>query len=64
MPRGRPRAGSDYVPRIRVNFRLEPEVAKALERVAKRQKLSRNTYVDRVLRAALEADGLLPKKSL
>jgi predicted HicB family RNase H-like nuclease len=59
MPRGRPRSGSDYVPRIRVNFRLEPEVAKALERAAKRQKLSRNAYVDRVLRVALETEGLL-----
>jgi predicted HicB family RNase H-like nuclease len=59
MPRGRPRSGSGYTPRIRVNFRLEPEVAKALERAAKRQKLAQNAYVDRVLRAALEADGFL-----
>jgi hypothetical protein len=60
MVRGRPRSGSGYIPRLRVNFRLEPEIYKALENVAKRKNLSRNAYVDQALRAALKKDGALP----
>jgi hypothetical protein len=59
MTRGRPRSGSGYVPRIRVNYRLEPEVHKALKKMAKAKKLSHNTYVDHAIRAALEKDGFL-----
>jgi hypothetical protein len=44
-----------------VNFRLEPEIYKALAKVARRKNLSRNAYVDQVLRTALEKDGGLPK---
>lgn len=62
MVRGRPRSGSGYVPRVRVNFRLEPEIDEALDKVAKRKNLSRNAYVDQVLRTALQKDGGLPRK--
>ena len=50
MTRGRPRGGSGYIPRIRVNFRFEPEVAKALGKAAKRNKTSRNSYVEEAVR--------------
>ena len=63
MTRGRPRGGSGYVPRIRVNFRFEPEVAKALGKAAKRNKTSRNSYVEEAVRARLENDGLLQNES-
>jgi predicted HicB family RNase H-like nuclease len=52
---------SSYVPGVRVNFRLEPEIHKALDKVAKRKKLCRNAYVDHALRTALEKDGGLPR---
>jgi len=45
-----------------VNFRLEPEIDEALDKVAKRKNLSRNAYVDQVLRSALQKDGGLPGK--
>jgi len=45
-----------------VNFRLEPEIDEALDKVAKRKNLSRNAYVDQVLRTALQKDGGLPRK--
>jgi hypothetical protein len=70
MPGGRPRKGADYQARIRVNWRIEPEVAAGIETAVKREnrhrkpgnKFTRNAYVDRALRQALETDGILPPK--
>jgi uncharacterized protein (DUF1778 family) len=64
MPGGRPHKDSDYVQRIRVNFRFRPEVAKAVAKAAKRKKLSQTDYVEAAVRAALEADGLLERKNI
>lgn len=63
MPGGRPRKDSDYVQRIRVNYRFRPEIVKALHRAAKRKKISQTDYVEGLVRAGLEADGVLPKPS-
>lgn len=64
MALGRPRGGSGYVPRIRVNFRLEPELHKALGKAAKRSKTSQNSYVEEAVRTRLEKDGFLKKQKV
>jgi hypothetical protein len=57
-PRGRPPKGSDYVPRERGSYRFPPEILIAIERTAKRQKMSRNAYAEKAIRQQLAADGV------
>ena len=45
--------------RVRVTFRLEPDLAKAIKRAAGKENLSQADYVDSVLRPTLIKAGLI-----
>jgi hypothetical protein len=56
LVRGRPRKGADYIERSRVNYRLEPDLVRAIKSAADRKGISQTAYVELVLRDRLEKD--------
>jgi hypothetical protein len=62
MITGRPPKGSNYVERIRVTYRLRPEMVEAIKKNARQREISRTAYVELAVQELLKTEDEHPKR--
>lgn len=55
---GRPPKGQKHVEMIRVNYRFYPATVKAIEKAARKKKITQTEYVELAVLAQVEKDGI------
>jgi hypothetical protein len=59
---GRPPKGQKHVEMIRVNYRFQPSTVKALQKVARKNKITQTEFVEQAVIEKIERSGIIKPK--